>query len=141
MMQRLAVFALAVMTLAAVPYALKAADADALCPLGNATLVGTYMVIGTGYIVGVGPVTSVGVATYDGKGNVVNTFTRSVNGTISTGSVTGVYTVNSDCTSPLTQSNGTHYDRVVAPDGSRFNWIETDTGTIVSGTALQLGHE
>jgi hypothetical protein len=79
--------------------------------------------------------------TFDGKGNVVNTFTRSVNGAISRGSVTGLYTVNSDCTSPLSQSNGTHYDRVVAPDGSRFNVIETDTGTIISGTAMRLGHE
>jgi hypothetical protein len=29
---------------------------------------------------------------------------------------------------------------VVAPDGSTVNWIETDTGTVVSGTELLLKH-
>jgi hypothetical protein len=24
------------------------------------------------------------------------------------------------------------------PDGSRFNWIETDAGTIVSGSSIRL---
>jgi hypothetical protein len=57
MTKRLVVFALAAITLAATPQSLKAADADALCPLGNATLSGTYMLRGEGTIVGVGPVT------------------------------------------------------------------------------------
>ena len=142
MMKRLVVFALAAITFAAAPQRLKAADADALCPLGNATLSGTYMVIGGGTLVGIGPVSAVGWITYDGKGNnSVNTFTVSVNGAISRGvTVTGPYTVNSDCTGSLTQSDGTHYDMVVAPDGSKFNWIETDDGSVVSGTASRLKH-
>jgi hypothetical protein len=139
MAKLLASCALAAMTLALVPRALKAADMDGQCPLLNATLRGTYMVTGTGTIVSVGPVSAVGTITYDGKGNSVNTFTVSVNGAISKGvTVTGPYTVNRDCTGSLAQSDGTTYDFVVAPDGSTVFWIETDNGTIVSGTEVRL---
>jgi hypothetical protein len=132
--------AFAVMTFAA-PQALKATDTDGPCPLQNATLRGTYMVTSTGTIVGVGAVTAVGTITYDGKGNSVNTFTVSVNGTISRGvTVTGPYSVNRDCTGTLAQSDGSHYDFVVAPDGSTVFWIETDAGVVLSGTEVRLGH-
>jgi hypothetical protein len=60
MTKRLVIFALPLGTFAAAPRSLKAADGDALCPMGNATLRGTYMVLGMGFIVGVGPFTSVG---------------------------------------------------------------------------------
>jgi hypothetical protein len=127
---------LAAMTFVAAPQALKAADA--LCPLGNATLRGTYMVIGGGTIVGLGPADAVGTITYDGKENSVNTFTVSANGAVSRGvTVTGPYTVNRDCTGTLVQSDGTHYDMVVSPDGGRVNWIETDSGTVISGTEVR----
>jgi hypothetical protein len=96
------------------------------------------MVNGGGTIVGVGPVTAVGTTTYDGKGNSVNPFTVSANGAISRGVVTGPYTVDRDCTGTLDQSDGTHYDFVVTSDGSTVFWIETDTGTIVSGTAVRF---
>jgi hypothetical protein len=51
----------------------------------------TYRLFGvlSGTVLGVGPVTAVGTITYDGKGNSVNTFTQSLNGTISRGVVTG----------------------------------------------------
>jgi hypothetical protein len=131
--------ALAAMTFAAAPQALMAADPDGPCPLQNATLRGTYMVNGTGTVLGVGPVSSVGTVTYDGKGNAVNTFTISVNGTISRGvTLTGPYTVNRDCTGTLALSDGTHYDQVVSPDGSTVFWIGTDTGTVVTGTEVRF---
>jgi hypothetical protein len=132
--------ALAAIIFAAAPQVLKAADTDAQCPLLNATLRGTYMVTGGGTILGVGSLTAVGTITYDGKGNSVNIFTVSVNGAISTGAVTGPYTVNRDCTGTLDQSDGTHYNHVVAPDGSTVFWIETDAGTIVSGTEVRFKH-
>src|SRR5271166_2940125 len=134
MTKRLVIFALAVMTFAAAPHALKAADADALCPLGNATVRGAYMTQGTGSIVG-------GVMTFDGKGTGVLTSTSSVNGVISRGTSSGPYTVNSDCTMTLTFSNGTHYDSVVVSDGSTGYWMETDTGTVLGGTVIRLGHQ
>jgi hypothetical protein len=133
--------ALAALTFAAAPQALKAADNEALCPLLNATLHGTYMVTGGGTVVGVGPVAAVGTITYDGKGGSVNTFTASGNGMISKGvTVTGPYTVNADCTGSLTQSDGSHYDFVVNPDGSTVFWIETDDGTVISGTEVRFRH-
>src|SRR5271169_967579 len=53
---------------------------------------------------------------YDGKGNAVNPFTVSVNGTISTPTAIGTSTVNSDCTGTLSQTGG-NYNFVVAADG------------------------
>jgi len=133
--------ALAAITFTSAPQALKAADTDGQCPLLNATLRGTYMVNGGGTVLGVGPVTAVGTITYDGKGNSVNTFTVSMNGAISRGvTVTGPYTVKRDCTGSLAQSDGTNYDMVVAPDGSTVFWIETDVGTVVSGTEVRFRH-
>jgi hypothetical protein len=99
------------------------------------------MVTGGGTIVGLGPVSAVGTITYDGKGNSTNTFTVSADGAISRGvTVTGPYTVNRDCTGSLTQSDGTNYDMVVNPDGSMVFWIETDAGTILSGTEVKFRH-
>ena len=130
--------ALAAVTFAAAPQALKANE-DALCRMGNATVRGTYIAQGTGSIVGVGPISTVGVMTFDGKGTGVLTATFSVNGAISRGTFSGPYTLNSDCTMTLTLSNGTNYDGVVAPDGSIGNWMETDTGTVLSGTMRRIG--
>jgi len=138
MTKRLVTFALAAMIFAAAPHSLKAADADALCPVGNATLRGTYMLRGEGTIVGFGPVAVVGWLTYDGKGNVVNSFmTASANGMISTFTISGPYTVNSDCAGS-TELSGSNYNFVVSPDGNRVNWIQTDPGTVVSGTIVRL---
>lgn len=138
-MKFLASCALAAMAFAATPQVLKAADKDGLCPLQNATLRGMHVSHGTGTIAGVGPVSAVGTITYDGKGNSTNTFTVSLNGAISRGvTVTGPYTVNPDCTGSLAQSDGTNYDFVVAADGSGFDWIETDPGTVISGTGVRL---
>jgi hypothetical protein len=140
MTKRLVILALAASTFAAAPQALKAADEDALCPAGNATVRGIHMTQGTGFIVGVGPVAVVGVMTYDGRGGAVLASTLSVNGAISKGTLTGTYTVNSDCTMTQTLSNGNNSDGVIAPDGSSGYWMETDPGTVLSGTLVRLGH-
>ena len=138
MTKRLVILALAAITFALAPQALKAADGDALCPRGNATLSGTYMLRGGGTIVGVGPVTVVGWVTYDGKGSIVKAFmTLSENGTISTFPLSGPYTVNSDCSGSVEPSGG-HYSFVVSPDGKNVDWIETDPGTVSSGTEVRL---
>jgi hypothetical protein len=138
MTRRLVILALAATTFAVAPQALTAANADALCPLGNATLRGTYVLQGGGTIVGVGPVTVVGWLTYDGKGSIVKaSMTASVNGTISTFPISGPYTVNSDC-SGSSEPPGQHYNMVVSPDGKTVNWIQTDPGTVSSGTEVRL---
>lgn len=118
---------------------LKQADSDALCPRGDATLSGTYMSIGGGTVAGVGPVTFTGEITYDGKGNSVNPFTASFNGSIFKGHLTATYMVNSDCSGSLAALDGSsHYDFVVSPDGRKVNFIETDTGSVVSGTIVRF---
>jgi hypothetical protein len=134
MRKLLASLALAVVMFALVPQAFSAE-----CPLGNATLHGSYVVFGTGTIVGVGPVTVVGVQTWDGQGNTVAIHTVSVNGNIFTGvTKTGTYSVNPDCTGSTAQSDGSHYDFVASPDGNSTTWIETDAGTVISGTETRL---
>jgi len=46
--------------------------------------------------------------------------------------------LNPDCTASYAKSDGTYYDFVVAPDGNRATWIETDAGVVVSGTEVRL---
>lgn len=129
------------LVLAAIATALAPQALKAQCPLQNATLHGTYMVSGTGTIVGVGPIAAVGRITYDGKGNLTDTYTGSVNGTIYKGvTLTGTYTVSPDCTGSLAESDGSHYDFVVTPDGSKKVWIGTDAGAVISGTEVRLTH-
>jgi hypothetical protein len=137
MTKRLVILALAAITFAVAPQALKAADEDALCPAGNATVRGPHLTQGTGYIVGVGPLTLVGLMTYDGKGGGVLVSTLSINGAISKGTLSANYTVNSDCTMTQTLSNGNNSVGVVAPDGSTGYWMETDPGTVISGTLVR----
>ena len=121
-------------------FALRAAEA--LCPLQSATLHGTCLVAGSGTIVRVGTISAVGEVTFDGRGNSIATYTASVNGTIHKGvTVTGTYTVNLDCTASHAESDGSHYDYVVAPDGNTVTWIETDAGVVLSGTEVRLRHD
>ena len=108
--------------------------------MGNATLHGTYVLtVGTGTVVGVGPLTAVGEIIYEANGHEHAHYTVAVNGTIYEGvMVTGDYTVNPDCTGTLTESDGSHYDMVIAPDGSTVYWIRTDNGYVISGTEVRL---
>jgi hypothetical protein len=118
------------------PQALQAAD---LCPRGNATKHGTYVVSGTGTIVGVGVYAVLSESTFDGNGNLTVQSTASVNGVIYEDVVlTGTYIVNPDCTGSSTLSNGDHYNTVNAPDGKRYYFVKTDAGTVISGTAEKL---
>ena len=114
-------------TLAIIAFALVPRALNAQCRLGNATLHGTYVVSGAGTAVGVGSITAVGLHTWDGQGNTVATYTVSVNGNIYPGvTVTGSYSVNPDCTGSLTESDGSHYNFVVSPNGNSATWIRTD---------------
>jgi hypothetical protein len=129
--------ALVAFTAAVTPQALRADNT--LCAEGNIVMNGTYLMSATGTVVGVGPVAVLGVVTYDGLGNGFVTSTKSVNGTIYKGVVaTATFSVNRDCTGSKSFSNGSHYDFVIAPDGSKITWIETDPNMIISGTAVRF---
>jgi hypothetical protein len=51
------------------------------------------------------------------------------------------YTVKSDCTATVTTADDTqHYDMRVSPDGSKVDYIETDGGTVISGSASRVNN-
>ena len=137
----ISVATLAVLAQVSIPQA-RAGEARAQCPRGDATLNGSYMSKGGGTVVGVGPVTFIGTIYLDGKGSFVNPFTASFNGTILRGVGPGTYTVESDCSGTQigTTPSGTTqtYDIRVSPDGNKFDYIETDADTVISGTATRL---
>jgi len=118
---------------------LKAADSEALCPRGDATLRGTYMSMGGGTVVGVGPVAFVGTVYFDGKGGITNPFTISAAGVVSRLVGQATYSVKSDCSATFTTLDGSqHFDMRVSPDGSKVEYIETDAGTVISGSASRV---
>ena len=119
--------------------ALQAGASEALCPRGDATLRGTYMSKGGGSVVGVGPVAFIGTVYFDGKGGITNPFTVSFAGTISRVVGKATYTVKSDCTATFTTTDDTqHFDMRVSPDGRKVDYIETDAGTVISGSASRV---
>jgi hypothetical protein len=83
-----------------------------------------------------------GLVIADGKGNLSGTWSANANGNIQTDvPFTGKYTVNATCagTADLIFSSGTAHFNIIVHSASRFDWIETDSGTIQSGYALAVG--
>ena len=118
---------------------LTTADSEALCPRGDATLRGAYMSMGGGSVVGGVAVAFIGTVYFDGKGGITNPYTVSFGGTISRVVGKATYSVKSDCTATFTTVDGTqHFDMRVSPDGSKVEYIETDAGTVISGSASRV---
>lgn len=72
-----------------------AEEADAACSYARAA--GTYGVSDSGTIVGIGPRAAVGRLTFDNARNMQGVATASLNGGISTTTLSGTYTVSPDC--------------------------------------------
>ncbi len=109
------------------------------CPLGNATMNGTYVASGTGTVVGVGPIASVGLVIYNGDGTgMLVSITQSVNGATSTANnIPATFTVNRDCTG--TKTIGTNrFNFVMTPDGDTITWIVTNPGVTLMGTGVRV---
>jgi hypothetical protein len=116
----------------------------------NATLRGTYAYTSTGSITAppdlAGPVAEVGTQTFDGKGATNATATLSQNGNIFTVTITGAYTVNSDCSGTMTLQVSIpgvpvfplHVSLVVDDIGNEFQAIETDPGLVITRIARRL---
>ena len=118
---------------------LNTSEPEALCPRGDATLHGAYMAIGGGTVVGYGPVSFIGKLTYDGQGHITKVSTVSIVGQIITSPDSPTYTVHSDCIGTHVSGDGTqHYNFVVSPDGSKLEFIETDAGTVITGTITRM---
>jgi len=134
-----AAFVIVFATLFVLGVAPCAAAQDKQC--SNASLNGAFAYTNTGFIVAppplAGPFAGVGTQTFDGKGNTFASATVSQNGNIFHVTITGTYTVNSDCTGSMTLLVSpvgvtTHADFVIVRGGAEFRAINTDPGTVIT---------
>ena len=86
----------------------------------NRTLKGGYGELLSGTILGYGPFTVVGVATFDGNGNWSRVETSNVNGQVFPETLTGTYTVNSDCSGTALMTNGESSAFVIVNEGRKI---------------------
>jgi hypothetical protein len=70
------------------------------CSLARAA--GTYGVSDSGTIVGLGPRAAIAQLTLDRAGSINGGVTASLNGTVSSSTLSGTYAINSDCTGSTT---------------------------------------
>jgi hypothetical protein len=115
---------------------------DHSCSLARAA--GTYGVSDSGTVIGIGPRAAVALLTLDGAGNITGSVTASLNGSVSTGTLSGTYTVNSECTGSTTfeeydSSGNLDISATVAlvwdADMREFRFLFT-SATLPNGTAL-----
>lgn len=102
----------------------------------------SYSFESTGTVMGTGQVAAAGRLTLNGTGSISGTETLSLDGTIHASiSVTGTYTINSNCTGSATLTaaglSAMHFNLVVVNGGKELMAVETDPNTIVSGTFQQ----
>ena len=109
----------------------------------SATLNGVYGYLLQGNLLEQGslaPYADMGSLTADGKGNFSGSGTETLAGTIASGTtLSGTYSINTDCTgsASLTYSNGIgtfHFNLIVLSNGEGITFMQTDSGSIVSGT-------
>ena len=67
-----------------------------------ARVAGTYGVSDSGTVLGIGPRAALGRLTLEADGRITGTVTASLNGAVTTGTVTGTYTVSPDCSGTTT---------------------------------------
>jgi len=118
---------------------------DDVCSV--ATLRGSYGTQTTGSIVAfgpIGPVVDTGIIRFDGVGGASQTTTLSLNGSIvpNRSSLTGVYTVNPDCTGDMalvlpvpggTTTSTSHF--VIVDHGKEIRLVVTGAGRVLAGNA------
>ena len=104
----------------------------------NATIVGSYGYAIRGLVYQNGnlyPFAEAGTLMADGNGNFRGSETYS-SGTPTSRNSYGTYSVNSDCTGVATfVDSNAHVSFVVSTNGQHLDFIETDMGTVISGTA------
>ena len=141
-------FTIAAITAIALSIAPTAMADDKGC--SNGTLKGTFAHTLTGFITAppavAGPFAGLGTETFDGNGGLTGNSTVSLNGTISSGTYAGTYTVNPDCTgtytvlSPSGRTSNVFFVLVWTPHStgtglSEFHFIATDPGSVRTGIA------
>jgi hypothetical protein len=88
---------------------------------------------------GHGRFAAAGYEVFHGNGAADTIFSQSVNGEITRNArSSGTYTVNADCTGSTTYPGiNQHFDLFIAPDGSKFTFLQTDPGIVASGFELR----
>jgi len=115
----------------------------------NATLEGTYLFAQDGVEIKGNdqlPFANAGYEVFDGNGKVKGVQSANINGKITRNErFSGTYSVNADCTSTATYSDGTRYDQFIAPDGSELTFALSKPSEIVTsgfesrGSAKRVG--
>jgi hypothetical protein len=128
-------------------YAQNEKAAGAKC--SDATLDGTYLLAYDGVEIKGNdqrPFALAGHDVYDGNGKVKTVFSSNFNGEVSRNeTLSGTYSVKADCTGTLTFADGTRFDQFIAPDGSKFTFVQTKPSELVAsgfelqGTAKRVG--
>jgi hypothetical protein len=122
----------------ALPIEAKAQD-NGNC--SNATLHGSYGLHATGEIISVGDFAAVGRFTFDGKGKLTGTLFVRVNGNNNTLTLTGTYSVSSDCTVSdvwnLSDGSTSTHESVIVEQGKGYFILNNTQGdpSVISGEA------
>jgi hypothetical protein len=103
----------------------------------EATLHGTYLLAYNGVELKGNndqrPFALAGYDVYDGNGKVKTVFSSNFNGEVSRNeTLSGTYSVKADCTGTLTFEDGTRFDVFIAPDGSKFMFVQTKPSELVA---------
>lgn len=109
-----------------------AATATAASTCNTSTLNGSYGELLNGTILGLGPFTVVGVATFDGNGNWSRVETSNVNGQVFPKTLTGTYTVNSDCSGTAHMTNGETSAFVIVNGGRKILAMGTEPFAVLT---------
>ncbi len=123
--------------------AILAVGSASAATCSDATLKGVYGFVSSGFGGDGTPRASVAQFTADGKGNLSGTGTKSKDGTIVTGTLTGTYSVAKNCTGSVTftDQDGEVRDGNFVFDNGNKGWqgIQTDSGRVNNGFALAEG--
>jgi hypothetical protein len=103
----------------------------------EATLDGTYLLAYNGVELKGNndqrPFALAGYDVYDGNGKVKTVFSSNFNGEVSRNeTLSGTYSVKADCTGTLTFEDDTRFDLFIAPDGSKFMFVQTKPSELVA---------
>jgi hypothetical protein len=108
----------------------------------EASLDGPYAYSRMGTVVGQGPAAANGVMTFDGQGHLVGTETASVNGLIIQRTFDGDYQVTANCTGvatlAFTDGETMSLDLQLVASGEEISFIQTNDGTVITGSARKM---
>jgi hypothetical protein len=103
-----------------------------------ATVKGSYGLVANGTLLGVGPFSAAGILTTNGAGSFTYSFTQNVNGVISSGTVPGTYTLDSNCSGTATFANGETFAAVVVNGAQEVDLISTTPSSVQSVVAKRI---